>query len=102
MNLKKVSIKMSWLLRHCQKPLYIQLNGGWAEIKAILSVLKKSYPEVTLDTIKQIVAEDEKGRYSFDTTETKIRANQGHSIPGVVIEMDTPEPPEYFTVCYGE
>lgn len=95
MNLKKISVKMSWLLRHCQEPLYIRLNGGWADVKTILSVLKKSYPEVTLETIKQIVAEDEKGRYSFDATGTKIRANQGHSIPGVVIEMKSPEPPEF-------
>lgn len=95
MNLKKVSVKMSWLLRHCQEPLYIRLDGGWAEIKTILYVLKKNYPEVTLDTIKQIVAEDEKGRYSFDESGTKIRANQGHSIPGVVIKMESPEPPEF-------
>lgn len=95
MNLKKVSVKMSWLLRHCKEPLYIQLNGGWADIKTILSVLKKSYPEVTLDTIKQIVANDEKGRYFFDSTGTKIRANQGHSIPGVMIEMESPEPPAF-------
>ena len=72
MNLKKVSVKMSWLLRHCQEPLYIRLDGGWAEVKTILSVLKKSYPEATLDTIKQIIAEDEKGRYSFDESGTNI------------------------------
>lgn len=95
MNLKKISVKMSWLLRHCQEPLYIDFNGGWADVKTILSVLKTSYPEVTLDTIKQIVAEDKKGRYSFDESGTKIRANQGHSIPGVVIEMESPEPPEF-------
>ena len=38
---------------------------------------------------------DSKGRYSFDESGTKIRANQGHSIPGVVIEMESPEPPEF-------
>ncbi len=95
MNLKRISVKLSWLLRHCQEPLYIDFNGGWADVKTILSVLKTSYPEVTLDTIKQIVAEDKKGRYSFDESGTKIRANQGHSIPGVVIEMESPEPPEF-------
>ena len=95
MNLKKISVKMSWLLRHCQEPLYIDFNGGWADVKTILSVLKTSYPEVTLDTIKQIVAENKKGRYSFDESGTKIRANQGHSVPGVVIEMESPEPPEF-------
>ncbi len=95
MNLKKISVKMSWLLRHCQEPLYIDFNGGWADVKTILSVLKTSYPDATLDTIKQIVAEDKKGRYSFDESGTKIRANQGHSIPGVVIDMESPEPPEF-------
>ena len=40
------------------------------------------------------MASDEKGRYSFDKTGNRIRANQGHSIPGVVVEMEQPEPPE--------
>ena len=95
MNLKRISVKMSWLLRHCQTPRYIELDGGWADVKTILSVLKERFPEVTLETIRQIVAADEKGRYSFDKTGTKIRANQGHSIPGVMIEMESPEPPEF-------
>lgn len=86
---------MSWMLRHCQEPQYIDLNGGWAGVNTILAALKKKYPDVTLNTIEQIVADDEKGRYSFDSTGTKIRANQGHSIPGVVIEMEAPEPPEF-------
>lgn len=95
MNLKRISVKMSWLLRHCQTPRYIELDGGWADVRSILSALKERYPEVTLESIRQIVAADEKGRYSFDKTGTKIRANQGHSIPGVVIEMESPEPPEF-------
>ena len=85
---------MSWILRHCQEPRFIDLNGGWASVNTILAALKKKYPDVTIKTIEQIVADDEKGRYSFDSTGTKIRANQGHSIPDVVIEMEAPEPPE--------
>lgn len=95
MNLKRISVKMSWMLRHCQTPQYIGLDGGWADVRTILSALKERFPEVTLNTLRQIVAEDEKGRYSFDETGSKIRANQGHSIPGVVIEMEAPEPPEF-------
>ena len=94
MNLSRVSKTMSWMLRHCQEPRYIDLKGGWASATDILAALKKKYPDVTINTIEQIVAKDEKGRYSFDSTGTKIRANQGHSIPGVVIEMEAPEPPE--------
>ena len=95
MNLSRVSKTMSWMLRHCQEPRYIDLKGGWASATDILAALKKKYPDVTINTIEQIVAKDEKGRYSFDSTGTKIRANQGHSIPGVVIEMEAPEPPEF-------
>ena len=94
MNLSRVSKTMSWILRHCQEPRFIDLNGGWASVNTILAALKKKYPDVTIKTIEQIVADDEKGRYSFDSTGTKIRANQGHSIPDVVIEMEAPEPPE--------
>ena len=80
MNLSRVSKTMSWMLRHCQEPRYIDLKGGWASATDILAALKKKYPDVTINTIEQIVAKDEKGRYSFDSTGTKIRANQGHSM----------------------
>lgn len=83
------------MLRHCQTPQYITPDGGWADVDTIISVLKEKNPEFDLEALKQIVAEDEKGRYFFDATGTKIRANQGHSIPGVVIEMGSHEPPEY-------
>ena len=95
MDLSRISKTIAWMLRNCQEPRYISLDGGWADVTVILAALKKKYPDVTLKTIEQIVANDEKGRYSFDSTGTKIRANQGHSIPGVAIEMESPEPPEF-------
>ncbi len=95
MDLTKISKKLSFLLRHSQKPLYIDLNGGWANVDEIIEVLKARYPETDKAILEQIVAEDKKGRYSFNDNHTKIRANQGHSISGVVIEMEQPEPPEF-------
>ena len=86
----KTSKRLSYLLRHSQEPLYISLEGGWASISRILKSLQISRSE-----LEQIVAEDEKMRYSFDKSGTQIRANQGHSIPGVRIEFASPEPPEY-------
>lgn len=94
MNLTKISIKLAWLLRHCQTPLYIDLNGGWADADTIIAELRKEYPAFSLEALQRIVAEDKKGRYSFDASCRRLRANQGHSIPGVVIEMESPEPPE--------
>ena len=95
MNLTRVSIKLSYLLRHCQNPRYIQLDGGWASVKDILEVLRASYPQVNREVLDEIVRIDEKQRYSYDSTGMRIRANQGHSIPGVVIRMETPVPPEF-------
>lgn len=89
-NQLKTSKKLSFLLRHSQEPLYISLVGGWANVTTILKTLQISRLE-----LEQIVAEDQKTRYSFDESGTKIRANQGHSIPGVQIAFASPEPPEY-------
>lgn len=86
----KTSKRLSYLLRHSQDPLYISLEGGWAKVEAILDTLQISQTQ-----LEQIVAEDEKMRYSFNNSGTMIRANQGHSIPGVHIEFASPEPPEY-------
>ena len=46
MNLKRISVKLSWMLRHCQSPLYIDLNGGWAEVEVIIKALKEKYPDI--------------------------------------------------------
>ena len=51
--------------------------------------------------LKEIVATDEKQRYSFSTDRTLIRANQGHSIP-VDVELEKKEPPEVLFHGTGE
>lgn len=89
MNSTKTSKRLSYMLRHSQSPLYIDINGGWAPVNTILRDLN-----ITRAQLDEIVATDAKTRYSFDATGTLIRANQGHSIPGVNIEMECPEPPE--------
>lgn len=95
MNLEKVSVQLSYMLRHCRDPLYIDLNGGWAGVDTVLHALRLRYPAVNRETLDAIVAADRKGRYSYNPTGTKIRANQGHSIPGVMVEMTKPDPPEF-------
>ena len=93
MNLEKASIQLSYMLRHSRDPLYVDLDGGWASVDRVLEVLRDRYPQMERPHIEQIVARDKKGRYAFDATGTRIRANQGHSIPGVKVEMEAPEPP---------
>lgn len=93
MQLNKLSKKMSYLLRHSTEPRYVD-EYGWADVVDIIKELRKREPKFNLRALEQIVAEDEKGRYSFDNSHTRIRANQGHSIPNIHVEMSQPEPPE--------
>ena len=57
---------------------------GWANVKELVDNVSKKYT-LTVDILEEIVRTDEKQRYSFNEDHTKIRANQGHSIPGVYI-----------------
>lgn len=86
----KIGRKLAYMLRHSQDPLYISLNGGWAEVSTIIKALNISRAE-----LDEIVANDNKGRYMYDTHKQRIRACQGHSIPGVQVEMIQLEPPEF-------
>ena len=83
---------LAFLLRHSDR--YIDLDGGWAPVTAILARLAEQFPGFSRTDLEEIVARDAKGRYAFDGTGRRIRANQGHSVPGVVIEMEQPQPPE--------
>ena len=83
---------LAFLLRHSRQ--YIDLNGGWAPVDAILARMAEQFPGFSGEDLAEIVARDAKQRYAFDETKRKIRANQGHSVPGVVIEMERPQPPE--------
>lgn len=88
--MQKTSQKLAFLLRHSQDPLYISLDGGWAQVSDITKALNISRTQ-----LDEIVATDNKGRYMYDAHKQRIRACQGHSIPGVQVEMEQPEPPEY-------
>ena len=94
MELTRISKTLSYMLRHSTDPLFVDLNGGWANVNTIITVLKQKHPGFNRETLNLIVAEDSKGRYSFSEDGSRIRANQGHSIPNVVIEMRIAEPPD--------
>ncbi len=87
---QRISRKMSYLLRH--STAFID-GHGWAQIGAIVEEVRKSYPDFTEAMLREIVAADEKGRYSIDASGLRIRANQGHSVP-VDVELKRAEPPE--------
>lgn len=100
-NLKSVSIYLSLILRHKPEQAGIKLDKhGWAKVDELIKGVSKKYP-IDKDILEEIVATDDKQRYSFNEDHTLIRANQGHSIP-VDVELEQVEPPEYLYHGTGE
>lgn len=84
---------LSLVLRHKPQAAGIALDEhGWASVEDFLRGVSKTHP-LTMVQLEEIVRTDDKQRYSFNNDKTKIRANQGHSIP-VDVDLVECKPPE--------
>lgn len=87
MNLTRTSKYVSLLLRHKPEKAGIHLDQhGWAEVDELIKGVSKTHM-FNMEILEEIVRTDNKQRYSFNEDKTKIRANQGHSIP-VDVELE--------------
>lgn len=85
---------ISLILRHKPDVIGITLDEhGWANVDELIKSVNKRH-KLTMEMLEEIVATDNKQRYSFNEDKTKIRANQGHSI-NVDVELEEIAPPEY-------
>lgn len=101
LGLKETSKFISLILRHKPEAIGITLDEhGWANVDELIAGVAKTHP-IDMAILEQIVAEDEKQRYSFNEDKTLIRANQGHSIP-VDVELEEKQPPEILYHGTGE
>jgi putative RNA 2'-phosphotransferase len=92
MGINDTSKYIALILRHKPDAIGITLDEhGWANVDELIAGIAKTQ-DFNMDMLEQIVAEDEKQRYSFNEDKTLIRANQGHSIP-VDVELKEVEPP---------
>ena len=92
-SLKSTSKFISLILRHKPETIGITLDDhGWADTKELIEGVNKTHP-LTMEILEEIVRTDEKQRYSFNEDKTRIRANQGHSIP-IDADLTETEPPE--------
>lgn len=92
----KISRYISLLLRHHPEAAGLSLDEhGWCESDGIIDAVRHKFhlPDFDLKDLEKIVAEDNKGRYSFTEDHRLIRANQGHSVP-VDLELNPQIPPE--------
>lgn len=101
MSHNKTSRFLSMILRHKPEVIGITLDEhGWASVSELIEGVSRTRT-FNMQILEQIVAEDEKQRYSFNEDRTLIRANQGHSIP-VDVELDEVVPPEILFHGTGE
>lgn len=93
-DLTKASKYIALLLRHKPEEGDLILDKeGYCLTNDLVKALKRQFTWFTLEDLKDIVASDEKGRYSFNETKSKIRANQGHSTNQVNITFKEVTPP---------
>lgn len=101
MSYQKTSKYISLILRHHPEVIGITLDDhGWADTAALIEGVSRTHI-LTKEILEEIVRTDEKQRYSFNEDHSKIRANQGHSIP-VDVELREAEPPEILYHGTGE
>ena len=95
----KLSKSLSWLLRHNLDLIYPYLEGddkeiarttGFVECEAILK--HPRFQNYSIDDIQQVCAKNDKQRFCMrqhpnNPNKLQIRANQGHSIETVEVEL---------------
>ena len=94
-QLTNLSKFLSLILRHKPETVNLSLDSeGYVDISQLISnINSQSDYNITRSTLDHIVTTDSKQRYSYNKTKTKIRANQGHSIP-VDLNLTAQIPPE--------
>lgn len=90
----KVSKFLSLILRHKPEEIGLILDdNGWANVAKLRKACADYGKPFTFAELEEVVETNDKKRFSFDETKTKIRANQGHSLE-VEIEFERKMPPE--------
>jgi putative RNA 2'-phosphotransferase len=101
-RLVKISKYLSKHLRHQPERLGLTLSpGGWVSVQALLSSCARNNFHISREELGEVVALNDKRRFSFDETGEMIRANQGHSIE-VDLQLEAATPPALLYHGTGE
>ena len=80
-QLKRVSKRMSYVLRHQPSSIGIKLDEqGWIDVEELLEAFAKNGVSISRSLLETVVENNDKKRFSFSDDGSKIRANQGHSV----------------------
>ena len=80
---------LSLVLRHKPEVIGIDMDKkGWVTVDSLISLSKeKKDIDFTLESLEEIIRDNDKKRFSFNEDKTKIRANQGHSLKEVKVDL---------------
>ncbi len=93
MDLIKVGRYISYLLRHHPEEAGLTLDEhGWADVNELINAVAQTYAGFSRTELDEIVATNNKKRYSYSEDGLRIRANQGHSVK-VDVELEDKTPP---------
>ncbi|HEX8560006.1 MAG TPA: RNA 2'-phosphotransferase [Pyrinomonadaceae bacterium] len=92
-RLVRVSKYLSKHLRHEPARLGLALApGGWVGVGELLEACARRGFPVSREELAEVVARNDKRRFSFDETGARVRANQGHSVE-VDLQLEARTPP---------
>src|SRR6218665_1693117 len=78
---KSISKFLSLVLRHQPEEIGLILNeNSWADVAELMQKSAGKGRRFSIEELEEIVATNDKKRFSFNEDKTMIRANQGHSV----------------------
>ena len=81
MDIVRVSKRLSYVLRHRADSVGLTLDAaGWVDVDQLLAALGASGLHLSRADLEHVVATNDKQRFAFDGSGTRIRASQGHSV----------------------
>jgi putative RNA 2'-phosphotransferase len=90
----EISKFLSYVLRHKPEAIGISLDDeGWVTVDVLLAAAARNGQSITQQQLEEVVATNDKKRFSFSADGQLIRANQGHSVE-VDLGLVPVEPPE--------
>ncbi len=88
MDNKRISKFLSLVLRHDPASIGIQLDEqGWTDCATLINAAKRNGVPLNAMLLEEIVRSSDKQRFALSQDKSRIRANQGHSVP---VELDLP------------
>jgi putative RNA 2'-phosphotransferase len=94
-RLVRTSKLLSYLLRHRPESIGLQLDAaGWADIDELIRCANAHGKQLSRELIEEAVATNSKNRFALSADRTRVRANQGHSIP-VDLGLAPVAPPDH-------